>query len=135
MSEIRDSTLPLCGNIRPTGDGPCVILPLLPSRADALYGPYQSTLLRHYQLMPSMKVASLSIVEDGLRDSALGASLAPLCRSPLNSGARLDTESLHHSEQFVPFAASNSSRGIPSGKFTHFPDHLLNVELNLKRRI
>lgn len=119
---ISDSILPLCGSIFPGGVGPCVILSLLPSHADALYGAYQSILLPQFPLMPLVKIASLRIVEDGLRDPALGVSLTPLCRPPLDSGARLAAESHHHLEQFVPFAGSSSSASISSGKFTRCPD-------------
>jgi hypothetical protein len=122
MDGIRDSMLPLCGNIRPVGVGLCGILPLLPSHAKALYRPHQSILLPHSPMVPLAKTASPGIVEDGLRDVALGAPLAPLCNSPLDSGARPDAAIHCNSEQFVPFAASTSSRGILSGKFTYYPD-------------
>lgn len=100
----------------------CAFFPLLPSHTEALYRPYDSTLLPHSPLTPLMRIASLGIMEDGLREAVLGASLTPSCRSPLNSGAQQYVASYPHSEMFVPFAAEGSSRGIRSGKSTHSPE-------------
>ncbi len=100
----------------------CAFFPLFPSHTEALYRPYNSTLLPHFPLTPLMKIASLGIMEGGLREAALGASPTPSCRSPLASGAQQYVASYPHSEVFVPFAAEGSSRNILSGKSTHSPE-------------
>ena len=100
----------------------CAFLPLLPSHTEALFRPYNSTLLPHLPLTPLMKFASLGIMEDGLRESALGASLTPSCHSLLDPGAQQYVARYPHSEVLVPFAAEGSSRNIRSGKSTHSPE-------------
>ena len=100
----------------------CAYFPLLPSHTEALYSPYNSTLLSHFSLTPLMEISSQGIMEHGLRESALGASLTPSCHPPLDSGAQLDVARCPHSEEFVRFAASRSSRSILSGDSIHSHD-------------
>lgn len=123
MDGLDDSFLPLC--VRLAGVAPCVILPLSFSHTEAIHRVHKSSLPPHFLPMPSIKIASLGIVEGGLRESALGAPRTPSCHSPSDSGAQLNVTKHPHSEVFEPFPASVSPRSIPSGKSAHVPDQPL----------
>lgn len=128
MAGIGDSFLPQCGNVRPSGVVPYVLPSRLPSHTKAIYLAYDSLLIpntTHFPPALSTKIASLDTVEDGLQESALGASWTPSCHSPPGSGAQSCTSRHPHSREFVPFAASGSSRCIPGGEPARGPNRPL----------
>ena len=121
MDRVVSSFLPFYGNAGPAGIALCAIFPHLISHTRVIYRAHQIALLPHPP-MQSLKLASVGIAEDGLGESAPGPLRTSSCGFPSGSSTQVRTETHMHSKESVSFAATGSSRCIPSGKSPHGAD-------------
>ena len=121
MDRVGSSFLPFCGNAGPAGIALCVIFLHPISLTRVIYRAHQIALLPHPP-MQSLKLASVGIAENGVGESAPGPSQTPSCGFPSGSDTQVRTAAHMHSKEFVSFAATGSSRCIPSGKSAHSAD-------------